>query len=456
MNNNKSVDRDFKKAILQYTSNLEALRDFVSVLTSFLQQHENQLLEERAQELLPFAAILEKILLEDDKVDNRTPLSERHQERLRELGEVVTEDTGKGKKRTHFAFHDSVNESSFVDAMSAYLKVHKKRELLSESSLLTLVSQAEWFQSQVISLYFRQFPDTLGPIGEPLVASEWQKPDIARSIIDDAIAQEVDRLTRGSLELRVAYLRDKIGVRLSEIKSSEQDLFEIHLRRNVIVHNGGIINAGYVRRVPRDRHREIDEHGKVRVSPEYLDRAVNFCEQAFLCVACELWRKCNRQSSERGDLFLTLASDALSAGRWTVAETLSEIVKDDEKAYSERIRMMALINYWQSFKWRGQFEKVKKDVTRYDFSAKQLLFRAGQAALLDDVPAVLRVIPELAADKAITRHSLETWPIFQEVRKAETFRTVVDSAFPPDSPSLSLPPGTQPTRGAIDDKQSTP
>ncbi len=81
------------------------------------------------------------------------------------------------------------------------------------------------------------------------------------------------------------------------------------------------------------------------------------------------------------------------------------------------------MNYWQAFKWAGQYDQIKAEVDSSDFSAKSPLFQLALATIKDDFELVFKLLPAVLENGHLKTHSLLDWPLFQAVRERPEFAT---------------------------------
>jgi len=143
-------------------------------------------------------------------------------------------------------------------------------------------------------------------------------------------------------------------------------------------------------------------------------------ERNFVLIAAELWKRLSPTDGERAKVMNEVAFERLKAERWFVSEGLSFFTLNDKKM-SEQNRLIAQLNYWQSVKWQGAFDAVRKEVEGSDFSAKDDLYQLARHALLDDADAFFKSVPILIKNQKLTYEMLATWPIFKEMRKDGRF-----------------------------------
>lgn len=415
-----SADDVFETAIGQYSNNLQALRDFISSVEGFLAAGQSQILSERSKDLMPLAIAIQKLTSEK----NASPeMSENLDKLMAKYGEVVIEEID-GKKSAQFNFSDPELSEAFADAMGAFAAFQQKKNLLFESSLITLISSAEWFLSQALQSYFKAFPESLGNLG-PISIRDIKRYASVDDIVQESIYKKVESVMRESQESWIGYIRTTIQCSLDEIKPLELKLSEIYQRRNLIVHNGGLMNDIYRSRVDEALYPPVLPDGRIVVDRNYLNEALNIYEASFTCVAGELWRKISKKCDARATLFVNSSVEALKQDRWMVAEMLAAFVKDDKRSYSESLRMMATINYWQSFKWSGRFDKVKSEVKAADFSAALPIYKIAQWALLDESARVFKALPDAIRSEELDREGLESWPIFRGIRDDDRFKKIL-------------------------------
>jgi hypothetical protein len=206
------------------------------------------------------------------------------------------------------------------------------------------------------------------------------------------------------------------------IEKWQNKLVEIIQRRNLLVHNGGNINSIYRRKVAPELQicDAKDAPLKLGVSEDYLTESIDVFEKSFVLIAAELWKKQKPEDENRSSVLNALAYQHLLSERWDIAESFSLFVKSDKQT-PEISRLTGLINYWQSVKWQGRFEEVKKHVEQEDLSAKQEKFRLSRFALLDDEGQFFKLLPQVLKNGGITIEDLHIWPLFRNMREANAY-----------------------------------
>lgn len=88
------------------------------------------------------------------------------------------------------------------------------------------------------------------------------------------------------------------------------------------------------------------------------------------------------------------------------------------------------LNYWQSVKWQGRFEGIRKQAEQADLSAKDPLYQLAQLALLNENEAFFSLLPDVLASRKLSIENLNEWPIFREMRVDPAFSVLMLSQTP--------------------------
>jgi hypothetical protein len=180
----------------------------------------------------------------------------------------------------------------------------------------------------------------------------------------------------------------------------------------------------------------------VTITPEYLNSSIDVIEHQFVLIAAELWKKLEPEDSERCPLLLNLGVRCLEESRWTTARGFSYFVMNDGNE-TEANRLKGRINYWQSFKWPGEYESIRDEVEKYDFSAKGEIFQIACAAVKSDFDALFKLLPRAIESGALSKSNLWSWPLFRELRAQARFAAYAPDSEPGPPASPASPPSDQ-------------
>jgi hypothetical protein len=432
----------FDSAIRQFSEHLDTLRDFTNLAGPFLARKHREQAQKSAKDLLPLALAFhrmnpEKFPLPDGLSEEDLSIAEASLE-LR----VDSPDTNQ-TQGVHIGFRDQDQAKAFHQAIRAVHRRQSQLKHLHNTSLITLASTTEWFLSQVLHAYFDRFPDAVEGKEKAFSLEDlksFDSIDQARSYLVDCYVEQV---LRGSFEDWLAFLRQRIKLHMGYIEPHVQELSEIFQRRNLIVHNGGVVNNIYMAKVPPCLREGVQCGDSLEVSRSYLDAAISLFERCYVLVAAELWKKIDRDDPDRGAALIEVAYAHLLAERWPVAEGLSCFTMNDA-GLPERDRLIGTVNYWQSLKWQGRLDEARSDVELADFSAKEQVFQLAQFALLDNVDAFFELLPHALETGSLPKGALTEWPLFRHMRLEDLCAPfLAEEAVSPaeGSPSIRKPGG---------------
>ncbi len=415
----------FGTPMRQFSDNLEALRDFVDEIAPVLKEKSEKDVLSSSADLGPLLYMLIETLPEDSLPAGQLKLSDEKREELKQrYADKIVIEKKEGEEGAPKSFTWSVSEDvglEVAQVIKKFQRRYKQTALLYRSSLVTLVSSAEWFLAQLLHDYFGEYPEAVGAHEKAFSLDDLR----SMGTIDDAksrlIETRVEEVLRGSLSDWLEYLKTKVKLSLGYVGEFRDCLVEVTQRRNLLIHNGGIVNSIYMARVPEESRQGLAAGDSVDVSQEYLDRAICTFERVFLLIGAELWKKLAPEDQSRFGVLSDIAWRDLLAERWSVAEGLSYFIMQDKKL-PEVSRLIGMFNYSQSLKWQDRFEEVRSQVVEADFSAKQPKFRLSQLALLDDEDGFFGLLPQVLQSGEVAEADLRSWPLFRAMRDTDTYR----------------------------------
>lgn len=365
----------FSGTIERYSNNLDALRDFVSLVSPVLKKAHNDTWKSDPVAFAPALIAMSSLSSKEEQLD------EKVKEKLsRDFeGEINIEliDDQDGSKSARIKI-DGPGERAFDSMMKKLAKRSHQTDLLYQNSLISLVSSAEWFLSQILHHFFENNPDAAKLSEKHLTFKDLQaigSIDEARSYL---IELRIEDVLRSSFIDWTSFLKGTLKLSMGYLKEFQDHLLEACQRRNLLVHNGGIMNKIYQNKVPDAVMSKVPVGKPVPISQIYLDKTIDRFERFFLLVALELWKKLAPDDIERAEIILDLSYTHLCEERWEVAENLSYFLAGDKKQ-PEVACLTAHINYWQALKWQGRFEEIRSEVESADFSAKEEKFALAKA-----------------------------------------------------------------------------
>jgi len=420
----------FSEQIMSFSKNLDDLRDFVVMIKELLD-------EKKHEEISKHPMAVGSIIYAMHKADPGSyDLEEEAVEKIEKylsdhnitLGEDLEVDNN--KIRVNFS---TDRKDTAEDMFSTVEKLSKNMESSQHfycNSLISLVSSVEWFVSQIIHKYYKENPKAISSSEKQLSLEDLSKFDSVEDARIYLIDKRVESVLRGDMKSWITFLREKLNLSMGYLDPHMNQLIEVALRRNLLVHNGGIVNGIYLNSFPKELKSEYNIGDKVTVSLEYLFENISRVERCFALIAAELWKKLETDSDQRGKMLINMAVDHLSHGRCGVAESFSCFVMKD-KSLSESDVLYGKVNYWLAKKMQDKLSEVVGEIEGEDFSAKSRLFICAKSALLDHDDDTLKDITYLLDhDDEFTIEYVEQWPLFLRLREQGKLDEIIQKYKP--------------------------
>jgi hypothetical protein len=410
MPNQKKAEPSLGKAIENFTGNLSSLREFLNLVNPFLSEQTDKFVRENLTALIPIRLAMATVVSDSD-----FSLSQEQESNLRnKFGAEIKLEHEPGAKSCSISIMGEHGKQfrAAVDGMS--IKADHQN-LLTRNCLISLISSAEWFLSQILRNYFEANHDSAAIKEKTLTLDDLRKIGSIEEAENFLITSRIDEIMWGGYEDWVKYLRNNVKLSMSYLERDEALIVEVFQRRNVLVHNNGVVNQTYISKVPAAMRDVVRLGEGLKVDAEYVNCAIDLIERNFVLIAAELWKKLEPTDEERASVLTDLAIKALENERYGVAEAASEFTMND-KRLSEKRQLIGKLNFWQTKKWAGQFETLRPEIEAADFSAKDDLCQLARFVLLDRVDDAVPLIEDQLNRNKLGVKQLEEWPIFRVIR----------------------------------------
>lgn len=416
----------FDKHITEFNKNILGLREFIDLIDPFLnERHSEQ--KKKFHTILSYG-VLNKLLLSktDWRIDEKEELEKKKCEFESEILEIYKkplnievdieidkDNQGQEEKKeikiSIKADKEIKKDISNVDQAQNHISI------LYKNSLISLLSSVEWFFSQILHFYYDKFPDSSGIQKKSLTLSDLKN----FGSIDDAekylIDNKIEEILRGSFDSWVSLLKSELSLKLGYLDSIEFELIEIYQRRNLLVHNGGVVNTIYLSKVDENYRKNIIINDVLDVDKSYLDNAICKLQKTFILIASELWKKLDKEDRLRGNVLSEIVYNNLLQERWDICEGLAYFIMNDSQLQPTD-KIIAQLNYWLCLKRTNRLGQAKGDIDKADFSDKKEIFQLGLFAIKNNKEAFFEVLPTALESKQLDIESLEEFPIFEEMR----------------------------------------
>lgn len=412
--------------IIDFNENLLGLREFVELIDPFL----NEKITEHNKQVFPLfvSAYVENTLAskaddewEEGEKDKFLKMRERLQEEIKNAFSIVPEVIMNNDADGGFTFNIKSSSDDVTNLIETANKTTKHIELLYTNSLISSLSSVEWFFSQILHFYYDKHPESAGVQKRTMTLADLKTFDSIKDAEKHLIDVKIEEILRGNFESWISLLKSELSLGLSYLDPLLDQLTEIYQRRNLFVHNGGVVNSIYLSKTKESLRAGVVNGQKLTVNKKYLDDSICKLQQAFILVGAELWKKLDPNDETRGDVLTDIIYENLLHSRWEICEGLCYfILKDSKLNIIDKI--VAQLNYWLCQKELGKFDAVKKEIMETDFSDKKEIFQLGLFALQDKVEEFFEILPVALDSKQINVERLEEFPILKDIRETEQYK----------------------------------
>lgn len=298
--------------------------------------------------------------------------------------------------------------------------------LLRRGALTTLLSYFEALVSDLIQFHYSLYPVRLS-------RDKILSLDDLRRISPEGIGDVERHLAAKEADgAKLDYFANTLNLDLTPLDPERDHLTEVTQRRNLIVHNQGIVNRQYLSNVAASLKTEYDaaEGESLPVTRRYVDAAIDtvYVVGATLTQLC--WRKWEKDSQERADFEIvqSLLYESLLAERFEFAARIAERL-EDIKYETEKHAKMAIVNRAIALNRLNRTDEMERVLSLRDWSASSLDYRLALHALRNEEDALYELLPRAVDSGAVAKIDLERWPIFAPQRDTERFSKALEEQF---------------------------
>ena len=406
----------FSEQIRTFSHTLDGLRSFVDLVQPFLDKKGHETHKKHASNLTPLVLAYAK---SDPSLLKSLDVKES-QLRKSFDGNIEIENEKEGDKHCVSIKVSGPQSLGFSKAISEIGQASERVVLLYQNSLISLISAVERFLSQIIHTYYNAVPDAMSDKDKVFSFDDLRNFNTVEDARVYLIEKKVTDLMRGSFTDWISFFRTQTGLLMSYLDPYMDTLVETCERRNLLIHNAGIVNSIYLSKVSLALRKGTKKGDTLHLTRKYLDERIDYFERYSILLVAELWKKLKPTDNRRADILSNIAYSNLLQSRWSIAEGLSFFMMKDKKM-KEPMRLIGTLNYWQSVKRQGRWEEVKGDAEAEDFSAKGIRYQLGHLALLEKKKEFFALVPVALAGKVISLDDLQEFPIFEDMRKDRRF-----------------------------------
>ncbi len=406
----KEEENTPRKIIDSFTSNMDVLREFVSNLAPVVTKYDKRQITK-----------IEKVVKKIAKI-------------VGPGGKITT-----GERKISIKVEGNFAEERVEELIAAIKELPRltvnQAELLHKSSFVMLISYFDYLLSDIIHCYYESYPESISGKDLSITLTELKLCSELKEAIQVVINKKIDAVLYGNLKSQTDYLRNELKIDIKENIIKWNIINEAVERRNIIVHNNGVINKRYLENVDLSivgkKSKDIKEGGEVSVDEIYFKKVFNEILIAGIILMQCCWRKWRKDDIDDADGRLVNAMYyELKKEEWDVAERLGLYSKENDfKAFNTANRLHLDINYCQALKWNNKQKDLGRELEKFDESTLSPKYIVALCALRSDKDGFYKNIEKAITIDEMQEEHFADWPLFRELRKDDEYLGSVKASF---------------------------
>ena len=307
-------------------------------------------------------------------------------------------------------------------------------EILYKTSFVMLISYFDYLMSDIIWCYYKMFPGALSDkSGKELSISldDLKRCDDKDEAVDYILSRKVDSVLYRNLNNQLNFFSSEFNIGLNKGIVKWNAINEAVERRNLVVHNSGIVNRRYINNVKR-LAKGIKKDDVLDVDARYWKTIFEEVLLAGIVLAENCWRKWLRKETESaGDILVNEAGKAIYRENWNLLERLCLYAKGIPLSDGVDIDTIE-IYYCHALKKLGKKDKMEAELKKFRRKELSPLIMAMVCALVDDKDGFYKCVEGLAELGKPSKESFIQgfdWPTLMDIRKDEDYEKRIERAY---------------------------
>lgn len=345
-------------------------------------------------------------------------------EMLDEFEKISCDDGGPARFEYRLKNDFVIEEGDEIDpnkARDGVMRLLQQPDILSESVLMMLIVKYEESISRLYRYLITKYPQAY--LSERRISySELMSFGSSIEEVKELFtSKEVDEFMRRPISDWYSTFSKKQKADFQLMDDLFEQFKEVYYRRNLFVHNQGIVNESYLSGVsqPSAIAGEV-----LKVDGEYLENAFMLTQLMLIDTFFGL-RKVSDSQQEMIEWVTDFGYQCLIEKKWSQAKYVFKVLLASKDLNSFE-RIIAQVNYWIAIKNEEGIEAIRSDVESLDVSAMQLQFAVAKAALLNKNAKVRQLLDECVESNEIPAYYIQTWPLLNEFRASDEYARFVE------------------------------
>ncbi|QPJ61623.1 MAG: hypothetical protein G3M70_06875 [Candidatus Nitronauta litoralis] len=205
--------------------------------------------------------------------------------------------------------------------------------MMNQNLLIMMVSKFEIFITNILKAFFSCRPKSIQGMNRSESLENVEKLKTSKKNVESEIEKEIERILRDSHLSQIKYIEDKMNVKIIEHLNMLPEFVELTARRNLFVHNGGVVNSRYI---DICRENKVLKKGTIKsglqleINTDYIEKASISSIEISFKIGHLIFRKMCEKDNEKikvGNHFLRrLVNKFLEDKRWDLVIKVCDFV----------------------------------------------------------------------------------------------------------------------------------
>ncbi|MCM1221017.1 MAG: hypothetical protein NC548_41685 [Lachnospiraceae bacterium] len=318
---------------------------------------------------------------------------------------------------------ESTVKHQFVDPKNArreYNKVEQYEDILVSSTLSNVIIIFERYLESVYEALIFINPKKYFESQKIEIASIFNKN--VRDIVIECVKKEVESNMFDSLKT-LELISQKENININRYRNILDEFEEIYYRRNLYIHNNGVVNGIYLSNIKNSFKNGIKVNEKLVTDEIYLRNAINMLYKMVCTLFYEIQLAYNPKYEKWHSTLGDIGFGLLQNKNYDVAEQIYFILSS-YKQLCFRDKAMYRINYINAIKQQGKTDLVKKELSELDVSIATDDYKIAKLCLEDKNKEVYEAIG-INYPEPFSADLIRDWPLFINFRESEYYSLFV-------------------------------
>ncbi len=313
--------------------------------------------------------------------------------------------------------------------------------VMPQSFFVSIISQFDVLVGQLIRFIFGINPNKLFESDATITLRDLFKINDIEKVKERLVNDKIDTILRKSHTDQVYELSKLVDNTPLHKVDFWCDFIEMTQRRNLFVHNKGVVSEQYLLECKKGNcNINCNIGDTLYIDDLYFKNTyfVFYCMGTLLSQVIVRKILSNSNLSEIDNVLNNIIYESICEGKYDIAIELSKFALEKSTKHANRLdEVYFVLNYAQSFKWNGDSKKCGEILKEYDFSAMTPDILVAKYALESDIEKVACTMKQIGdTSNIMTKESYVTWEIFKEMREKKEFKAayyeVFNESFPDD------------------------